>query len=222
MFNAGFQMISCVAPYATFAADAHGIGPTPRLHPDEAECIAAATGRRRREFALGRDCARRALTQLGLGSAAIPRNTDRSPRWPTGIIGSITHTDGYVAALVARRSSYCGIGIDAERTGRITQAMEPLIFDQVELAWLEASNAPVRAVSATVLFSAKEAYYKVWNPLMGTVLSFRDVRISIDQGAFRAWQPERRAHDVWAGGVRGRFAVHGDLVLTSVCLPAQA
>src|SRR4051794_10899097 len=62
--------------------------------------VEKAAPKRRREFALGRACARAALKGLGHGDAVIGKSANGAPIWPDGIIGSITHTASYAAALV--------------------------------------------------------------------------------------------------------------------------
>ncbi|MER3484814.1 MAG: hypothetical protein C4345_01350, partial [Chloroflexota bacterium] len=38
----------------------------------------------------------------------------RAPRWPTGIVGSITHSDTPCIVAVARHEAVCALGVDAE------------------------------------------------------------------------------------------------------------
>ena len=78
----------------------------PQLHdaelfPEERACLAKAVEKRRAEFGTARVCARRALAQLGFPPMPLVPNKDRSPVWPQGVVGSITHTRGYCAVIVA-------------------------------------------------------------------------------------------------------------------------
>jgi 4'-phosphopantetheinyl transferase EntD len=52
------------------------------LRPDEAACVAQAVPKRQREFTAGRNCARRALEQLGWSPA--PSISLRRACWPWG------------------------------------------------------------------------------------------------------------------------------------------
>ena len=74
---------------------------------------------RRRELENGRTYAKQALTLLGFRDVEIPVAADRSPVWPEGIVGSITHVTGgacgHFAAAVARIRDVNAIGIDIER-----------------------------------------------------------------------------------------------------------
>jgi enterobactin synthetase component D len=129
------------------------------LRAEERESLRGAAPRRLREFAAGRHCAREALAGLGLAGVAVPRRADRRPAWPAGVVGSISHSGGYCAAVVARRSGCSGLGFDAERWGRVTPALWRRIATAPEVAWLRGLGGDADR-AATLLFSAKEAFYK--------------------------------------------------------------
>ena len=179
------------------------------FHPDEEVFVAKAAGKRRRDFALGRSCARAALTQMGQVGAAIAVGEGGAPLWPVGIVGSITHTAGYAAALVADARRFGGIGVDAERVGGVTQDLWPRLFDAAERDSLMGLDDESRAVRATLLFSAKETAYKAWR--MKDALAFRDIRITPDADGFTA----TKVGEV----LRGRYAVEGALMLTAAWIP---
>src|SRR5437763_335927 len=80
-----------------------------QLYPEERACIARAVPKRRAEFATGRVCARQALERLGVAVGPLLPHPDRSPAWPPGIVGSISHTDGYCAVAVAEATRALGI-----------------------------------------------------------------------------------------------------------------
>lgn len=84
------------------------------LFLEERIFMARAVEGRRREFTTSRACARAALMQLGWRPRAIPAGPRGDPHWPVGIVGSITHCDGYRAAAVGRVTDFVAIGIDAE------------------------------------------------------------------------------------------------------------
>ncbi|MDH4281639.1 MAG: hypothetical protein OEV36_03210, partial [Myxococcales bacterium] len=81
----------------------------------EQEAVAGAAQTRIEQFTAGRLCSRIALNRLGVAVATpIPRGEDRAPIWPKGFVGSITHTDSWCAAAVARAEDFRSIGIDLE------------------------------------------------------------------------------------------------------------
>jgi 4'-phosphopantetheinyl transferase EntD len=175
------------------------------LHPREAAHIAGAGDVRRRDFALGRFCARAALARLGYANAVIARQQNGAPVWPAGIVGSITHTKGYAAAMAGNAHDFLGVGIDAERIGGVTEDLFPRLFTVRERAALAALDGDARHQAATVFFSAKESFFKAG--FSGPQLSFRAIEIEVEGDA------------LLANGRRGRFAAGDGLVLTVLAPP---
>ncbi|WP_158300908.1 4'-phosphopantetheinyl transferase [Chromobacterium sp. ATCC 53434] len=78
--------------------------------------LSGAVARRKAAYLAGRYCAMQALSQAGHPlPCELPIGEDRSPVWPAGLVGSITHTEGLAAAVVASAGDARGLGIDAER-----------------------------------------------------------------------------------------------------------
>ncbi len=175
-----------------------------------------ASPKRRREFATGRACARRALARLGFEGGALPRAADRTVVWPAGFVGSITHTEGYCAAAVARSTDYSSIGIDAEGLAQIDVELEKMICLPHERERLERCGAGERRRLATLFFSAKEAFYKWQFPLTGRWLDFHDVEIEADRDTFVAQSRVALDNSIGRAQVVGRFAFD-DSVVVSVC-----
>jgi 4'-phosphopantetheinyl transferase EntD len=173
------------------------------IHPLEEVHVVQSAPKRRRDFALGRACARAALAGLGHGEAVIAKGGDGAPLWPPGIAGSITHTDGYAAALVGESGRFAGIGIDAERVGGVTPDLWPRLFTGAEQERLRTEADPLRV--ATLFFSAKEACYKAW--ARKGALAFREIEVTLDEGGFVAIR-----HGT---NLNGRYVVEKDLVLVA-------
>ena len=188
-----------------FGAEMEDLGQQVLLLPAEEALVEKAVAKRQREFALGRACARAALEKLGLGDAVIGRDTNGAPLWPDGIVGSITHTKGYAAALVAESARFAGIGVDAERVGGVTRNLWPRLFDKAELDYLAALDDAAQACAATLIFSAKETSYKARG--CSGPLVFQDIRITAQADGFTAVR----------GGesLQGRYAVEGGLMVTA-------
>jgi len=176
------------------------------LFSQEEALVEKAAPKRRREFALGRACAHAALEKLGCKPAVIGRSANGAPLWPRGIVGSITHTKDYAAALVGEARHFSGIGVDAERIGGVTQDLWPRLFDESERDHLLNLDEAARGEAATLIFSAKEASYKVW----GGTLGFRDIHVTPAKDSFIAVRSGQT--------LRGRYAVQDDLMLTAVWL----
>jgi 4'-phosphopantetheinyl transferase EntD len=145
----------------------------------------------------------------------------REPVWPDGFVGSLTHTDGFCAAAVARRERFLAVGIDAEPD----VPLEPNIAERVSseseiaLAAVYVGNDPGRA--AHLVFSAKEAFYKCQFPLSRTFLGFEDVRLDVE-GDELSGVLLKEAGSFAAGTVfRGRWQRRGSLFLTAFWLVAD-
>ncbi|MCX7280224.1 MAG: 4'-phosphopantetheinyl transferase superfamily protein [Alphaproteobacteria bacterium] len=195
-------MIAALLPPGLSGAELRDTGQKLDLHPGEEHHVARAAEKRRRDFSLGRSCARAALAPLGHGEAAISMGADGAPQWPSGILGSITHTSRYAAAVAGEANFFLGVGVDAERVGGVTHKLWPRLFNEAEQAHL--AGRIDADVAATLLFSAKEAAFKAWR-LRGA-LAFRDIAIALQEDGFTADHAGKQ--------LRGRHAVEGELVLT--------
>src|SRR5260370_38373827 len=108
-------MLEAIVPGGLYVAESFGdAGAAGALFPAEEAAVAGAAQKRRREFAAVRACARRALTSAGFEPGPVPRGSSGAPVWPPGVVGSMTHCDGYRACAIGRADAYAAIGIDAE------------------------------------------------------------------------------------------------------------
>jgi 4'-phosphopantetheinyl transferase EntD len=200
------------------------------LHPEEEPMVARAVARRRREVAAGRACARRALGLLGAAPGALPPDRDRVPRWPPGVVGSITHTHGFCAAAVAWQRDLRGLGIDAERAIDSSRGdVMRLIAVPAEAAWLASLGEAERALGAALVFSTKEALFKCQFLLTREMLDFSDVELGVaadvrdladgSAGAVTgAFRPGTRAAQL--PPLSARYTVCGGAVVTAAFLAA--
>ncbi|MGH3115544.1 MAG: 4'-phosphopantetheinyl transferase superfamily protein [Gaiellales bacterium] len=208
----GEDTLARLLPASVAVAVSDAPGADPPLEPIESAGLVGAVGRRRREFAIGRYCARRALGRLGEPVHAIPVGDHRQPLWPPGIIGSITHCQGFCAAAVARTTLLRGLGIDAEPVAILDDEVSSLIATPLEQV---RALAEPPAVGMTLLFSAKESVFKCMFPLTGVFLEFLDVTISLQaDGTFVAGS---RLLDLTP--LVGRYAVVAGHVLTTAVIP---
>ncbi|MFF5919607.1 4'-phosphopantetheinyl transferase [Streptomyces flavochromogenes] len=200
------------------------------LFPEERRLVDRAVDRRRREFTTARICAREALRRLGRPAVPVPRGPSGAPLWPAGVLGSITHCEGYRAAAVATAGPVTGLGLDAEPNLPLADAaMLPLISLPAERRHLaEITADPATAADGAevhwerLLFSAKESVYKAWNPMTDRRLGFADAEITFSpgDGTFRAL-PTVRGH----GGERGfdgTWQLRAGILLTAVTVVSDA
>lgn len=148
-------------------------------HPGEEHLIAKAVEKRRREFIGARHCARVAMEKLGVPASPITKGGNGEPQWPKGVIGSLTHCEGYRAAVLGYTMQVRSVGIDAEPHAPLPGGVLSSVSLEVERTWLAQTSGPVHW--DRVLFCAKEATYKAWFPLTGRWLGFEDAHITFTQ-----------------------------------------
>ncbi|MGC4946612.1 4'-phosphopantetheinyl transferase family protein [Streptomyces sp. DT224] len=224
-------MIEEILPAEVLSAEAFDdqllgqLGPSAVLFPEEAAVVAMAVPQRQQQFATVRALARRALAQLGLPPVPLLPNRRGAPQWPDGVVGSMTHCDGYRAAVVARAVETLAIGIDAEPHGPLPEGILDAISLPLERWWIrELTERDPGVCWDRLLFSAKESVFKAWYPLTGLELGFEEAEVSFepDQGMFSARL--LRTGPVVAGrelgGFSGRWLVRDGLVTTVIALSA--
>ena len=205
-----------------FAATEARSGPGSLLD-EEQSLVAGASPARRAEFATGRHCARLALASLSpaLGRMPVLADARGAPVWPAGVVGSITHCPGWTGAVAARSSNGVpvlgrgvrSLGLDAEPVAPLPPGVLEVVASPDERESLEqlAGLGGERPGIPwdTLLFAAKEATYKAWYPLAGTVVAHDAVHVELSaSGTFSA---VARADDalgrVATHRVRGRWVV---------------
>lgn len=223
-------MIGELLPSVVTTSERHGHEPgDDDLHPEEAAVVAHAAPRRRQEFADVRACARAAMAALGVPPQPLLPGERGAPRWPAGVVGSMTHCAGYRAAVCARAGDLAAVGIDAEPHLPVPDGVLRLVASPDEHDHLDALTAADPAVHwGRLLFSAKEAVYKAWFPLTGRPLGFRDAALEIarptgpgDVGAFRArlLVPGPVVAGRATTAFEGRWSVRDGLVRCAVAVP---
>jgi 4'-phosphopantetheinyl transferase EntD len=191
----------------------------------EAGFIKTAGEKRRREFVAGRAAARCAISKLRHFGEAIPINPDRTPQWPDGFLGSISHCDRFCAAAVGTTDKFLGIGFDAETNVAIEQPVLKLIFAPQEVAHLAALPQDRGIAWEKTGFSAKEAFYKCHYPRTKQFLNFHDVGIRFEpaqqqaEGGFVITVREHKAGLQADASYAGKFVVQGGIICTSIVLP---
>ncbi|MET9732637.1 4'-phosphopantetheinyl transferase superfamily protein [Streptomyces sp. NPDC006458] len=229
-------MIEEILPPGAVAAESLGdaplgtLAPGEGLLPEEEPLVAHAVPARRAEFTTVRVCARRALSRLGRPPAPVTADGRGAPRWPAGVIGSLTHCTGYRAAALALDSPRLrSLGVDAE-------PHRPLPDGILETIALPAERRALTALSRRhpahswdrVLFSAKESVFKAWYPLTGEQLAFEEAELSLSPtdprtGTFEARLlrpgPTVDGHPLTT--FTGRWLLRKGLVLTAVAVNAE-
>ena len=217
--------LAALFPAGVAACDLREPADASLLLPEEAACLRGASPQRVAEYTGGRLCARRALAEFGVRDFSLRVGADRMVLWPDAMGGSITHTEGLCAAVVAERGRFASLGLDSEVVGEVKRGLWHRICGVREIAWLESLSADEAAAAAAMIFTAKEAFYKCQFPLSGARLGLHDLRVEPLQwggeGAFRV-------HAVRALGLDpriampapGRFRLHENFASAGVAVPA--
>jgi 4'-phosphopantetheinyl transferase EntD len=215
-------------PPGALAAELRGPGDPAALFPDEADCLHGAVPKRAQEFAAGRLCARRLLSEFGIEDFPLKAAKDRQPLWPDSLVGSITHTAGFCAAVAARKNLTGALGIDSELAASVRQELWRWICTPYETSWLHTLPPAEQSAAATLIFSAKEAFYKCQFPLVQERLYFHDATVDVGswgagQGAFeiRANRPIALARHA-ALPLQGQYLFHEEWITTGIALPGAA
>ncbi|MFY1632926.1 4'-phosphopantetheinyl transferase family protein [Solwaraspora sp. WMMB335] len=222
-------MIEQLLPTTAVAREAFDDSVPVTLHPEEEKALGGrAVDKRRREFGTARRCAHEALAELGHVDVPVLSGPRREPCWPDGIVGSITHCDGYRAAAVARVQDLTSIGIDAEPHRPLPDGVLDSIASPAETRLLATLHADHRHVCwDRLLFCAKESVYKAWYPLAQRWLGFEEAHVEIDPatGGFTARllvEGPLLPDGIRLTGFTGRWLARNGLLVAAISLPAAS
>jgi 4'-phosphopantetheinyl transferase EntD len=219
-------MLGMILPTEVEYEECFGEAPGGVLFPEEEKIIAHAVEARRREYAAVRSCARACLKRLGYARVPILPGVGGAPTWPVGVQGSMTHCAGYAAAAVGPFPRISAVGIDAELDAPLPDGVLDLVATPAERGRLAGTQQdPDGPHWDRLLFSAKEAVYKAWFPLVGEWLDHQQAEIFFDphDGTFAALL-SRDGLIVGGRQVRslhGRWVKEGRILVTAVVLSAS-
>lgn len=219
-------VLPTILPTYVESEECFGAAPGGVLFPEEEVVIARAVEVRRREFATVRSCARACLGRLGYPPAPILPDVSGAPTWPAGVRGSLTHCPGYAAAAVGPAARVSAIGIDAEPDAQLPDGVLDLVATPSERDRLAQTQGPAAGPSwDRLLFSAKEAVYKVWSPLVGEWLDALEVEI-LFAPRDRGFTAVLSRDGLVVGGrpvthLHGRWARQRGILLTAVVLTSS-
>jgi 4'-phosphopantetheinyl transferase EntD len=217
-------LLSGVLPSTVAAAEMYD-DPTDLVpFPEEEPLVARSVAKRRNEFVTVRYCARQALGELGLPPVPILKGDKGEPCWPDGVVGSLTHCEGFRGAVVGRKAEVRSVGIDAEPHGVLPTGVLDAISLPAERG--ELTSLPAKLHWDRILFCAKEATYKAWFPLTHRWLGFEDAHITFTvdgSGAAGAFSSVILIDPAAESGppltsLAGRWSVGDGLVLTAIVL----
>jgi len=189
------------------------------LSEQEAAFVTNVVEKRRREFATARALAREGLARFyHVRWFDLLNREDRSPIWPAGISGSISHSDtrAWVAMVDAGLGS---VGIDGESRNELKRNLWKFTLLEEEIAYLEELDPWVQARRALALFSAKEAIYKAQYPHSGCFMGYHMLHVEIgEEGSLRCIFQQEIGPFPSGFVVRGRWLDHNEIV-TAAWIP---
>lgn len=140
----------------------------------ELKHVVNATQKRKVEFYNGRFHARNALEQLGIERQQLPVLPDRSPNWPAGCVGSISHSNDHVVSTVALSHDILSLGVDV-------QDVDELDFYCVRNVLLHDSEFTISNTNDLAInLSAKEAFKKLYMPIMRSSIEYNELVIDLN------------------------------------------
>lgn len=185
------------------------------LFPRERLLLKNATASRVEEFTSVRACAQIALSYFGIARPPLIADSIRGPKWPSGFVGSLTHTGKYCAAAVARMDSYQSIGIDAEWANPLPYGLEERILTVHERKTDLPITSLKRDLWGTLLFSIKESVFKTWAPLTGEFLDFLQGEVKISEISPYEGTHVTRISNNDQSTICGRWFIRDGLIRTS-------
>lgn len=135
------------------------------------EALRNASLGRKTEFIAGRLLANRGLKEVGIDHYHVSQNADRSPCWPPGISGSISHKDQFAVAAVAPDMDFLGLDLESVLTEQRAKKLERRIINDAEKEVIAFSGLAY-GNGFTRVFSAKESLYKAIYPYVKRYLPF--------------------------------------------------
>lgn len=139
------------------------------------DSVARSVKKRQADFFYGRLASRLSMQSIGFTEHLdVGIGAQRQPLWPEGVAGSISHTEGVAAAVVASATDGKHIGIDLEHlaTPEAASALNRLVVNRAERALLDIIFPGHSSLGLTITFSAKESFFKAAFPLVGRYFDF--------------------------------------------------
>jgi enterobactin synthetase component D len=187
--------------------------------------IQRSVAKRQTEFLAGRLCAREALRQLDSRTYVPTIGDDRAPVWPGDVCGSITHSSGWAAAIVANKRHWRGLGMDVEKLMSHDRAerLAGEILTPEELQRMALGPTELTALCVTLTFSLKESLFKALYPIVLTRFYFEHAEVLewSESGSARL-RLKIDLSDEWHHGkeLDAQFSVGDGQLLSLVSIPA--
>jgi len=147
------------------------------VYAEELALVGNVADKRRTEFIAGRLAAKQALAELGVNDFPLLKGGKGEPLWPTGVVGSISHTQDICIASVSNADDLLGLGVDIEVQRVLKADIQRVICREEELSLHWHADTQLAKL---ILFSAKESVYKALYPTQQRFIGFKEVRVEFD------------------------------------------
>lgn len=190
---------------------------------DKPASIQRSVAKRQTEFLAGRLCARDALRRLDERLYIPGIAEDRAPVWPNDVCGSITHSTGWAAAIVAHKKQWRGLGLDTEHLLSHDRAsrLAGEILTANELADMANGPDDQIALRVTLTFSIKEALFKALYPIVQQRFYFEHAElVEWSQDGSARLRLLTNLSSEWHHGkeLDGQFSVQDDHLLSLIAI----
>lgn len=122
--------------------------------------------KRKAQYLAGRLAARESLRAINSPASEqpIPTGHHREPMWPTNVLGSISHAEGFSVATTTHKNLTChGIGLDIQSivSDEDLELITPAVLTEKDRKLYENNNTGLTSRQLfTLIFSAKESFFK--------------------------------------------------------------
>ena len=181
--------------------------------------ITEAVMSRRQEFFAGRVCAALAYKEItGKDLSELPMNADRSPRWPSDVVGSISHNEKYVVAELS--TNVKSLGIDLATLGSVQKHLQQNICTKNDVTQVSGID-PDHLL--TFIFSFKESLFKTVYPVTKGFFDFQAAYVSqidLEQKTFEIVLDDKIAAIISKKNFSGDFVfIDQHTILSRIILP---
>ena len=140
------------------------------------EALRHAVKKRQAEYVASRWLVAKLLARDNIFNFQLFNRPDRSPIWPIGKSGSLSHHDHKIFAIVESDSVSVGNDIERMLTQEKAAELRPMIMTAEELTLLTQAGLSL-SQATTLVFSVKETVYKAVYPEVQTLFGFEQVTI---------------------------------------------
>lgn len=152
-----------------------------RLHVHEKKIIEKVISKRRNEFSTGRYALHLLLAENNISNFAVLKDKHGLPILPAGFVGSISHNDSHCFVAVGKAEETRSIGVDIESFKIINEKLHKYFLTKKELDNINYLSCLEKQLAAGIIFSAKEAFFKMQFCISRNHIAFHDFQITFDK-----------------------------------------